>query len=395
MANKNIKEVEGGATATINDTDAFEVDTGSSSLYVIWSTIKSLIATYYNGVSAVMTSKTLVQPTIADFTNATHNHGNAAGGGATLSSPTIVTPTIASFVNANHDHSSAAGGGIYYLNDYKIVPSVASNNLSLDIQRYDGTAVSSSAPLKFRVGGTVYILTSSPSFAKNAGTNWANAGAAETAAQDIDWFVYAIGETGASAGLKFGYSRIPYAQTMNDFSSTSTNEKYILGNYTNFNTSDPVVNIGRFRATLGASASYNWSLPNSLVLNYPVFETDFLTYAPTLTGFSANPTNTIYQYQVQGKQVIVRSRQQANGTSNGTGFTMTAPFTSQTLTNASWQAAAMPVVDNGAASATVGLVGVGSASASITVQRDALATAWTNINGKRVGYFELRYPIAA
>lgn len=330
MANKNIKEVEGGAVTSLNDSDALEIDTGSASYYILWQDVKLLMATAMRG----------------------------------------------SF-------------------DYKIVPSVSSNNLSLDIQHFDGTAVSSTYPLKFRVGGSNYTLTTSPSFTKNAGTNWANAGAAETAAQDIDWFVYAIGETGASAGLKFGYSRIPYAQTMNDFSSTSTNEKYILGNYTNFNTSDPVVNIGRFRATLGASASYNWSLPNSLVLNYPVFETDFLTYAPTLTGFSANPTNTIYQYQVQGKQVIVRSRQQANGTSNGTGFTMTAPFTSQTLTNASWQAAAMPVVDNGAASATVGLVGVGSASASITVQRDALATAWTNINGKRVGYFELRYPIAA
>lgn len=365
MANKNIKEVEGGATASINDTDAFELDTGSSSLYVLWSTIKSLIATYYNSVSAVMTSKTLVQPTIADFTNATHNHSNAAG------------------------------GGIYYLDNYKIVPSVASNNLSLDIQRYDGTAVSSSAPLKFRVGGSVYILTSSPSFTKNAGTNWANAGAAETAAQDIDWFVYAIGETGAGAGLKFGYSRIPYAQTMNDFSSTSTNEKYIAGNYTNFNTSDAVVNIGRFRATLGASASYNWSIPNALVINYPIFETDFLTYAPTLAGFSANPTTTLYQYKVQWKEVIARLRQGTNGTSNATNFTFTVPFTAQTITNGIWQNTCQPAVDNGTLSTTPGLCALSSGSATVNVYKDTSAAAWTAANGKRFGYTELRYPLAA
>ncbi len=51
------------------------------------------------------------QPTIADMTNATHDHADAAGGGATLQSPTIVTPTIASMTNAQHDHSNAANGG--------------------------------------------------------------------------------------------------------------------------------------------------------------------------------------------------------------------------------------------------------------------------------------------
>jgi hypothetical protein len=45
-------------------------------------------------------------PTIPDFTNSTHDHADAAGGGNTL-----VTPTIASFVNATHDHADAAGGG--------------------------------------------------------------------------------------------------------------------------------------------------------------------------------------------------------------------------------------------------------------------------------------------
>jgi len=104
-----------------------------------------------------LAGKTLTTPTIASFTNATHTHLNAAGGGtiteaaisdlgtlvalkadnlsvfaATTSSqlagvisdetgsgllvfgtsPTIVTPTIASFTNATHDHEDAAGGGV-------------------------------------------------------------------------------------------------------------------------------------------------------------------------------------------------------------------------------------------------------------------------------------------
>jgi len=64
VANKNIKEVEGGETATINDDDGFEIDTGAASLWVKWSTIKSLIATYYNSLTATLTNKTLTTPTI-------------------------------------------------------------------------------------------------------------------------------------------------------------------------------------------------------------------------------------------------------------------------------------------------------------------------------------------
>lgn len=87
-------------------------------------------------------SPAITTPTIASFTNATHSHQNAAGGGTldaaaigsgTLgasrggtgatsatgtagsvvlsNSPTIVTPTIASLVNATHNHQNAAGGG--------------------------------------------------------------------------------------------------------------------------------------------------------------------------------------------------------------------------------------------------------------------------------------------
>jgi hypothetical protein len=56
--------------------------------------------------NATLTGATLTTPTIADFTNATHNHADAAGGGNTLSSP-----AIANFTNATHNHFTAAAGG--------------------------------------------------------------------------------------------------------------------------------------------------------------------------------------------------------------------------------------------------------------------------------------------
>lgn len=63
--------------------------------------------------STTLAGLTLTTPTIADLTNATHNHSNNAGGGSSLSSPTITTPTISGtgFTNATHAHAAANSGG--------------------------------------------------------------------------------------------------------------------------------------------------------------------------------------------------------------------------------------------------------------------------------------------
>jgi hypothetical protein len=68
-------------------------------------------------LTQTLTNKTLTTPTIGDFTNATHDHADAAGGGNTL-----LVPTIADLTNAQHDHSDAANGG-----------AVDSSAISLDI----------------------------------------------------------------------------------------------------------------------------------------------------------------------------------------------------------------------------------------------------------------------
>lgn len=276
---------------------------------------------------------------------------------------------------------------------YIITPSVAANDLTLAIKYIDGNDPTTTNKLTFRIGNTEYSLTTSASFTKNDGTNWCNAGASELAAQNIDFFVYAIGETGASAGLKFGFSRIPYARTMADFVNTTTSEKYIAGNWTNFNATDSVTNIGRFRAQLSATAAFNWSIPSALVINVPIFETDWLTWAPTVVGYSANPTSTVYRYKVISENVKIAIREGANGTSNATSLTLTAPFTALTLSNAAWigQAAG---VDNGASLTAMSRLSITSASASIVANPNADgASVWTNANGKRLPIANMEFPI--
>jgi hypothetical protein len=166
---------------------------------------------------------------------------------------------------------------------YKIAPSVASNNLTVAVQHLDGSDPSTENPLGFKIGNSWQLVTSSLSTTKAAGTSWCNLGKFELAANTHDLFTYVIQETGASAGTKFGFSRIPYAKTMADFNSTSTDEKYIAGNYTNKNATDEVALIGRFAAQLSAASSFNWSIPSALVCSYPIYQTEWRTFVPTGT----------------------------------------------------------------------------------------------------------------
>lgn len=97
-------------------------------------------AVVFTDETQTLTAKTLTTPTIGDFTNAQHNHQTAAGGSVltlaalsdhnranhdslgtgavvftgetqTLTSKTLTTPTIGNFTNAGHNHQNAAGGG--------------------------------------------------------------------------------------------------------------------------------------------------------------------------------------------------------------------------------------------------------------------------------------------
>lgn len=203
---------------------------------------------------------------------------------------------------------------------YIITPSVASNNLTVALKYIGAVDPSSTNKLTFRVGDTEYDLTSAMSFTKNAGTNWCNAGGTELAAKNVQYFMYAIGETGASAGLKFGFSRIPYAKTMGDFVNTTTNEKYIAGNWTNFNSTDAVVNIGRFQAQLSAAGAYNWSIPTANIVNYPIYETDPLTWAPQWSANSSmtftSVTTDVAEYKIVGREL--RFEIEGIGTIGGT-----------------------------------------------------------------------------
>jgi len=200
-----------------------------------------------------------------------------------------------------------------FLLNGKIVPSVTSNNLTVAIKTLAGADPSASDPVHIRIGDTVRTITSALSVTKNAGTSWCNAGSSELATKEIDYFVY-LGYN-ATDGVVIGFSRIPFANEYDDFSTTSTNEKYCaISTITNAAAGDDYENIGRFAATLSAGAGYTWSVPtftNKNLIQKPIYETRLLSWVVTwdLTtsdnGSGGTPTQTGF-YQIRGNRCWIK-----------------------------------------------------------------------------------------
>jgi hypothetical protein len=220
-----------------------------------------------------------------------------------------------------------------FLLNGKIVPSVASNNLTVAIKGMDGNDPSASNPVYVRIGDTVRTITAALSVTKNAGTNYFNSGGAELATKEIDYFVY-LGYN-ATDGVVVGFARIPYAQQYDDFSSTSTNEKYCaISTITNAAAGDDYELIGRFAATLSAGAGYTWSVPTFTTINLiqrPIYETRLLTYVPTIgfvaTGNPSTVSASNHKYRIRGGEVYVNAYVGYSSAGNAvTSITFTLPF---------------------------------------------------------------------
>ena len=144
---------------------------------------------------------------------------------------------------------------------------------------------SESDPVFVRIGDSVQTVITPLSVSKADGTNWFNAGSAELATKEIDYFVY-LGYN-ATDGVTIGFSRIPGANQYSDCSATTTNEKYCaISTITNAASTDYYENVGRFAATLSAGAGYTWSVPTftaSNLIQKPIYETRWLDWVPTVT----------------------------------------------------------------------------------------------------------------
>jgi len=271
----------------------------------------------------------------------------------------------------------------------KISATVVSNDLVLALKTLAGSDPSAADPVYININGTIRTVTAATSCTLADGTNWFNSGAAELGTLEIDYFAYAIWDSNSSV-VAIAPARIPYGRLVSDFSATTTNEKHI-GNYANYTTTDDVCVIGRFAATLSLSGtSHLWTVPtftSANLIQRPIHETRWLTWAPTLTGFSSAPTSTVYNYKFVGDLLFIISRQGANGTSNTTGFTETIPWTPSTAMDT----VAGVQIDNGAVLTTAGRCGLSTNTVTFFKDMSNVAASWTASGGKRAS-FEAFFP---
>ena len=225
-----------------------------------------------------------------------------------------VTQVLAEHINSPQEEIVAIEtmlgvNGAYWIREGALMngiisATVASNNLTVALKGIDGNAPSATNPIYIRINNAVVKVTAvaNTSLTINAGTNWGNAGGAELATKEVDWFVYLFYKT-STASIVLGISRIPYGNIYSDFSGTATNEKAVLVGTAPAATDKSVV-IGRFAATLSAGAGYTWTVPTftaSNLIQRPIYNTRWLPYTSTVTwtGGAApttpSITNTAYR----------------------------------------------------------------------------------------------------
>lgn len=220
------------------------------------------------------------------------------------------------------------------LRNGKISVTVAGNNLTLALKTLAGGNPSVSDPVLIYIGSSFRAVTAALSVTKNAATNWCNAGSAELATKEIDYFAY-LGYN-ATDGVVIGFSRIPWGCIYSDFSTTSTNAQYCaISTIAHAAASDEYVVIGRFAATLSAGAGYTWSVPTYTAKNlvqHPIYETRVLTWTPTIgyAGGTTSPTsNTINtaNYLLRGQTIMLQINSAlVKGAGDRTSTTFTIPF---------------------------------------------------------------------
>lgn len=106
-------------------------------------------------------------------------------------------------------------------------------------------------------------------------------------------------------------------------------------------------------------------------------------YTPVWTGFSADPTVSVAKYFRQGKLCTVKVQCSANGTSNATTTTVTAPVNAASVVTVGL---VQTVANNGTVAATPGQIVTRANSNIFDLYRDGQSTAWTSSGGKRASF---------
>lgn len=271
-----------------------------------------------------------------------------------------------------------------FLINGKISVTDTGSGLTVAIKTLAGTDPSSTDPVYVRLNDAVRTISQAISVTCADGTNWFNAGSAELATKEIDYFVYLIWNS-ANSRVSIAFSRLPYYKNWGEVTDSNTNEKNFEydSNFGSAVANDECEVVGRFAATLSAGAGYTWSVPTytaSNLIQRPIYETRWLSFASTLSGWSGTPTQ-IAQYKVMYNHVMVNFAVTA-GVSNATTATGTLPFINGDASNL----VIIPyrVADNSSVVAAPGSLQIDNNANTFSLRKDMATGSWTNTNNKLI-----------
>jgi hypothetical protein len=231
-------------------------------------------------------------------------------------------------------HANPQGFGT----NYKIVPSVASDILTVEIKGMDGNDPSTTNPVYITINSITRSITGALSVIADAGSSsYLNMGSTSLAGKEVDLFLYLCYNSNTTSVTAI-FSRIPYANLISEFTDSLTGEKGYIYNGTKPASTDSVVLIGRFAATLSAPAALQWSVPTFTPINLiqrPIYESRRLEWTPanTFSGGTADPLELgeLSSYQVVGRNLLIRKYLMSSdpGTGARTTLLSTVPFTSK------------------------------------------------------------------
>lgn len=162
---------------------------------------------------------------------------------------------------------------------------------------------------------------------------------------------------------------------------TQTTTKYFYVVATSFSTDTTVTITGGSSYTLANAAITS---PYYSYASTPQAFPHWFNYAPTPTGFSANPSGATYRFAIHGRMCTTDVYMPNNGTSNATTFTIPAPVTAGA--SAAYAYTIARAFNNGGIINEGAQVNIGPAGTAFTLYTGFGDQAWTNTNAKGASF---------
>lgn len=291
-------------------------------------------------------------------------------------------------VDINHKMSDGEVG------NYQISTSIASNNLTVALKEMSGGDPSTTSPVLFRSGNSKLKVTSALSVTITAAMgdifNWDGR---KIQGYDAQLFVYLINNNGTP---QIGVSPCPALTTVaTNYYDLGTGAQTGSASYRNMvmsgtrHSTNSCRVIGR--VNVNQLDNNNWQNPTTaLVMNMPIFETDWLNYLPAKTGFStvANFLPCLYKLSKTGAEVVTAGM--LSDLSNSVNFSMELPVAAPSYPNSLQFVSAGAGYDSGAFVLN-SIARVNSGSTSALFCKAAYAGADWTASGQKSWYGTIRY----